>query len=76
MGNGELSTDLALGILPSASAGRSADEPAANPEAKIPEAKIKARRRLRPEPEDETLDDPELSSAPSDQPAHQLDRLA
>ena len=71
MGNGDLSTDLALGILPSASAGRAAEEHTANPE-----AKAKARRRLRAEPEDETLEDSDLSSAASDQPKHQLDRLA
>jgi hypothetical protein len=71
MGNGDLSTDVALGILPSASAGRAAEEHTANPE-----AKVKARRRPRQQAEDETVDDTDLSSAASDQPAHQLDRLA
>lgn len=71
MGNGEMSTDLALGILPSASPGRAAEEHAANPE-----GKAKVRRRRQPESEDKTPDDLARSSAAGDQPTHQLDRLA
>lgn len=72
MGNGDLSTDLALGILPSAPAEHAEEEEGA---ANL-DTRAKVRRRLAPKPEDETLDDSAPSSASSELTPHQLDRLA
>jgi hypothetical protein len=68
MAGGDISTDLTLGTLAPASS-----VPAARERGPHPEGKEKNRRR-RPAEENEDLFESESSS--SEQPAHQIDRMA
>jgi hypothetical protein len=67
----DLSTDLAFGVLPPASAAGAMDGQTAHKD-----APAKARRRSRAEAEDENSDDLSAGSEGDEAPPHQLDHLA